>query len=61
MLARTMYAAVLAAPMGLEDFDTALSAVQRDRLAGRVSPADAVDLDRQIRDQREEFTMRTGG
>lgn len=61
MLARNLYAAVLAAPTGLEDFDTALSAVTRDQLAGRVSAAEAVELDRQIRIQREEHIMRTGG
>lgn len=61
MLARHRYAAVLASPNDIEDFDTALGAVVSDRLADRVSPAEAVELDSQIRHQREEWIMQSGG
>lgn len=48
-------------PQSLEDFDTILSAIVRERLAGRLTPAEAVKHEDAIRTQREEFIMRRGG
>lgn len=48
-------------PRDLEGFDALLSAIVRDRLAGRLSPAEAVKLEDEARTQREEFIMRQGG
>lgn len=45
----------------VEDFDTAISAIWRDRLNGRVSPAQAVQLEDTVRTAREEWLMRRGG
>jgi hypothetical protein len=51
----------LAAPADLEAFDTALGAIVSDRLAGRVTPAEAVALEHDVRTLREEHLMRHGG
>ena len=61
MPARQRYAPVLAAPTSLDDFDTAISAVHTDRLGDRISAGEAVALEGEIRHQREEWIMRTGG
>lgn len=55
------YAPVLAAPTCLEDFDTAIGAVASDRLGGRITAAQAVTLEAEVRHLREEFLMRRGG
>lgn len=60
-VARDRYAPCLAAPTSLDDFDTALSAIMSDRLAGRVSSAEGVALEDDVRRQREEFAMRHSG
>jgi hypothetical protein len=49
---------LLADPFELEAFDATISAIVRDRLAGRITAAQAVDLDAHVRDQRKEFIMR---
>lgn len=60
MSAVKRYAACLAAPLELADFDTALGAIMSDLLSGRITGAQAVALEDDVRNQREEFIMRRG-
>lgn len=45
----------------LEVFDTAISAIWRDRLGGRITPAQAVKHEDAVRTRREEWIMRHSG
>lgn len=47
--------------LDVESFDTAISAIWRDRLGGRITPAQAVKHEDTVRTAREEWIMRRGG
>ena len=61
MSAADRYAPCLAAPDCIENFDTALGAIMSDRLAGRISSGQGVELEEDVRQKREEWIMRHGG